>query len=76
MHCFNAAHRRAPALLPAAAATSKRQRSTGEPQRSRTDWQKRDENTWTKVVPPWWAEHKTVHFASEWRARVGLRVGG
>ena len=38
----------------------------GEVQRARTDWQKRDDNTWVKVVPPWWAEHKTVHFASKW----------
>ncbi len=55
------------------AAVSRRQRVArdSDGQRARTDWQKRDENTWVKVVPPWWAEHKTVHFASEctgWRA--------
>jgi hypothetical protein len=50
------------------AAVSRRQRASrdNDGQRARTDWQKRDEYTWIKVVPPWWAEHKTVHFASEW----------
>lgn len=33
-------------------------------QRPRTDWQRRGPTTWVKVVPPWWAEQKTVHFAS------------
>lgn len=43
----------------------KRQRATSDVQRPRTDWQKKDDNTWYKVVPPWWCEHRTVHFASE-----------
>lgn len=33
-------------------------------QRPRTDWQKRERNLWVKVVPPWWCEQRTVHFAS------------
>lgn len=33
-------------------------------QRPRTDWQRRGPTTWVKIVPPWWAEQKTVHFAS------------
>lgn len=33
-------------------------------QRPRTDWQ-RHGNVWVKVVPPWWAEHRTIHFASK-----------
>ena len=33
-------------------------------QRPRTDWQRRG-TTWVKVVPPWWAEQKTVHFANK-----------
>ncbi len=33
-------------------------------QRPRTDWQRRGA-TWVKVVPPWWAEQKTVHFANK-----------
>jgi len=32
-------------------------------QRPRTDWQRRGE-VWVKVVPPWWCEQSTVHFAS------------
>jgi hypothetical protein len=32
--------------------------------RPRTDWQKRGNNLWVKIVPPWWCEQKTVHFAS------------
>jgi len=51
----------------------KRQRATSDVQRPRTDWQKKDDNTWYKVVPPWWCEHRTVHFASECPRRV---VGG
>ena len=47
---------------------SKRQRALSEAQRPRTDWQKKDENTWVKVVPPWWCEHRTVHFASEFHS--------
>lgn len=48
------------------AASSRRQRpSSNEGLRGRTDWQKRDDFTWYKVVPPWWAEHKTVHFAGK-----------
>lgn len=63
-----------PLLSCPAAATSRRQRgSLNDTQRSRTDWQKRDEHTWQKVVPPWWCEHKTVHFASEWPA---VALGG
>lgn len=46
--------------------TGKRQRASSDAQRPRTDWQKRDDFTWLKVVPPWWCEHRTVHFASEW----------
>lgn len=38
--------------------------SKGIVQRPRTDWQRRGPTTWVKVVPPWWAEQKTVHFAS------------
>ena len=34
-------------------------------QRPRTDWQRRGSNTWVKVVPPWWCEQKTVHFANK-----------
>lgn len=34
-------------------------------QRPRTDWQRRGPDTWVKVVPPWWAEQKTVHFANK-----------
>lgn len=34
-------------------------------QRPRTDWQRRGADTWVKVVPPWWAEQKTVHFANK-----------
>lgn len=34
-------------------------------QRPRTDWQRRGTNTWVKVVPPWWCEQKTVHFANK-----------
>eukprot|EP00889_Picochlorum_renovo_P007476 jgi/Picre1/34506/NNA_001974.t1 len=34
-------------------------------QRPRTDWQRRGPTTWVKVVPPWWAEQKTVHFANK-----------
>lgn len=33
-------------------------------QRPRTDWQRREHNTWVKIVPPWWCEQKTIHFAS------------
>ena len=33
-------------------------------QRPRTDWQ-RHGHIWVKVVPPWWAEHRTIHFASK-----------
>lgn len=33
-------------------------------QRPRTDWQRLGD-VWVKVVPPWWCEHRTVHFASE-----------
>ena len=33
-------------------------------QRPRTDWQ-RQGDTWVKVVPPWWCEHRTIHFASK-----------
>lgn len=56
-----------PLLQPAggASASGKRQRASSDAQRPRTDWQKRDEHTWLKVVPPWWCEHRTVHFASE-----------
>ncbi|PRW59423.1 BREAST CANCER SUSCEPTIBILITY 1-like protein isoform B [Chlorella sorokiniana] len=43
----------------------KRQRATSDVQRPRTDWQKKDDNTWYKVVPPWWCEQRTVHFASK-----------
>lgn len=32
--------------------------------RPRTDWQRRGD-LWVKAVPPWWCEHRTVHFASE-----------
>jgi hypothetical protein len=46
-------------------ASGKRQRASSDAQRPRTDWQKKDEHTWLKVVPPWWCEHRTVHFASE-----------
>lgn len=35
-----------------------------EHSRPRTDWQKRDKDTWIKSVPLWWCEHKMVHFAS------------
>ena len=58
----------APLLNPApggASASGKRQRASSDAQRPRTDWQKKDEHTWLKVVPPWWCEHRTVHFASE-----------
>lgn len=34
-------------------------------QRPRTDWQRRGSNTWMKIVPPWWSEQKTVHFANK-----------
>lgn len=34
-------------------------------QRPRTDWQRRGANVWVKVVPPWWAEQRTVHFANK-----------
>lgn len=34
-------------------------------QRPRTDWQRRGADTWVKVVPPWWCEQKTVHFANK-----------
>jgi hypothetical protein len=33
-------------------------------QRPRTDWQ-RQGDAWVKVVPPWWCEHRTIHFASK-----------
>lgn len=33
-------------------------------QRPRTDWQ-RHGDLWVKVVPPWWCDQKTVHFASK-----------
>lgn len=48
----------------------KRQRPsmTGDALRPRTDWQKRDVDTWTKSVPQWWCEHRMVHFASTWAA--------
>lgn len=56
--------------------SGKRQRSSMEAQRPRTDWQKKDANTWLKVVPPWWCEHRTVHFASERPAACTLQTGG
>jgi hypothetical protein len=34
-------------------------------QRPRTDWQRRGPSNWVKVVPPWWCEQKTVHFANK-----------
>ena len=34
-------------------------------QRPRTDWQRRGHSTWVKVVPPWWCEQKTIHFANK-----------
>ncbi|KAG7675271.1 hypothetical protein KSW81_002772 [Nannochloris sp. 'desiccata'] len=33
-------------------------------QRPRTDWQ-RQGDAWVKVVPPWWCEHRTIHFANK-----------
>lgn len=33
-------------------------------QRPRTDWQRHGE-LWVKVVPPWWCDQKTIHFASK-----------
>ncbi|KAL4425853.1 hypothetical protein ABPG75_009869 [Micractinium tetrahymenae] len=45
--------------------STKRARPSNEAQRPRTDWQKKDENTWLKVVPPWWCEQRTVHFATK-----------
>lgn len=44
---------------------SRRAKASSEAVRPRTDWQKRDDLTWVKVVPPWWCEQKTVHFACE-----------
>lgn len=51
--------------------STKRTRPANEAQRPRTDWQKKDENTWLKVVPPWWCEQRTVHFASKQHEGVG-----
>ena len=64
----------------AGGASARRVRPVSEAHRPRTDWQKRDDGTWVKVVPPWWCEHRTVHFASEWRVGgergEGVTVGG
>jgi hypothetical protein len=57
----------APCPAGGAGASGKRQRASSDALRPRTDWQKKDEHTWLKVVPPWWCEHRTVHFASEWQ---------
>ena len=48
---------------------SRRMRASSDAARPRTDWQRRDDVTWVKVVPPWWCEQKTVHFACEWAGR-------
>jgi len=55
-----------PKRLPGGGSSSSRNRhrSNTDSQRSRTDWQQRDEHTWVKIVPPWWLEHKTIHFAT------------
>jgi hypothetical protein len=43
----------------------KRRKQPHSVQRPRTDWQRRGPNSWVKVVPPWWAEQKTIHFANK-----------
>uniref|UniRef100_A0A1D1ZZ63 Uncharacterized protein n=1 Tax=Auxenochlorella protothecoides TaxID=3075 RepID=A0A1D1ZZ63_AUXPR len=49
-----------PGLQPA-----KKSRACAEPLRPRTDWQKKDRDTWIKAVPQWWCEHRMVHFANK-----------
>ncbi len=53
----------------AAAATAAALAVADRTQRPRTDWQ-RQGDTWVKVVPPWWCEHRTVHFASEFKLQL------
>ena len=48
----------------AAAAAAASLAMSDRAQRPRTDWQ-RQGDAWVKVVPPWWCEHRTVHFASK-----------
>jgi hypothetical protein len=42
-------------------------------QRPRTDWQ-RHGDIWVKVVPPWWCDQRTIHFASESTRGWGVPV--
>jgi hypothetical protein len=61
---------------PSACAVRRHRGAAGvEPARPRTDWQRTDELTWAKAVPPWWCDQGTVHFASEQGRGCGVVVG-
>lgn len=73
LNTFLDSHMTVPRLARSRSLGQKRQRPsmTGDALRPRTDWQKRDVDTWTKSVPQWWCENRMVHFASTW-AGVGV----